>query len=701
MKKLLALILSLALTLSLAAPAFAAEARPMWEQWGYESLAAYLADTDTEEWSYYGYQATPAEQKVWTQAWLAAHPDMAALFSPNDYFRVVGSGWTDKDAYMRSNGLKTDEEFQLKMAVEFTTRRAMLDKRYIDNITWLAARGEEFDPSAWFAKGYHDMNMSEAEYRVYADLLTDREFIGEMLSEYRWRAESNDEWRVRWAEKQTEDPEGTAQAAALLAEQLKAGGYESAQEYVDVFTNGRSAEELYLQFYYQWSDEKTVSSARAERITALGGVPGQINVLLDDRCVDFGSRLPKAEKGVLSLPADILSDMLSIPVTPGEDGYAPLRSNADKAGFYLNWDAEYQTAVLINKNKAITDIDSRFTKLGRLWDGLTALYLRSEGQSYQINETVKLDLTMLNSMDGDKTYTAKVTGASTVQDGILSASLALDLSGVWKALSPELKDAVLQNLPQTLTIAQMAELAQGVKVELILNPSEALYFKAPVLATLLDGYEADSWVRVDLKDVSRQLTEGPVPSLGALLWAREIEGRYYYDLDSNYTRLMAAADTVAAFVGDERFTEHSGTLSYKLDTQTVNDFLRSTGGLGEDFPDVFRAADVSASLTESGKLSLSVDMRPNTDAYAALLSGGSNTLFYSFLTSLLDTRFTAKVEGSADKTGWSMSFHWRNQLKADLSYSSQAKKATAVPASVPPAGSKVVDWADVRYLLPF
>lgn len=91
MKKLLSVVLAAILALSLSVGALAAYEDtdpPQWQQWGYDSLEAYLADWEETEEEYYAeiaYDvALEREYPAWREAYLAAHPDYAAQLLADD-----------------------------------------------------------------------------------------------------------------------------------------------------------------------------------------------------------------------------------------------------------------------------------------------------------------------------------------------------------------------------------------------------------------------------------------------------------------------------------------------------------------------------------------------------------------------------------------------------------------------------------------
>lgn len=645
MKKLFAMILTLALTISLAAPALAAESadpgQTGWQLEGYESLEAMIEDYGMSEAYYYRWAAIPAEQKTWTDAYAAAHPDDVEAFDADAYYAHWGMFYAEsKESFMAQNGLTTQEEFKdLMLLYHIYDQEAVLQA--VEE--WAAAVAME---PAMTAK-----------------------FLAEV-----------DGWLINsWN-------------ASTLAEYMATCGY-------------NAEEQAYVDLYYSWKSEyedaQAHAAARSAHITELGGTPGQINLLVNDRCISFGAAKPRLNAdGVLSAPADALSHALGILVKGDAEGYAPVRFTAENAGWDVLWDEEYQTAVLLNRNGIIGDIDAKFSRLEQLFGKLLELVKREEGQSYRIDETFSLSLTALNSLDGDKTYTANVKGTATVKDGAISAALTLDLAGLVRQLSPELREAVLSSFPQKLSAGALTQLLTGIKVEVILNPGEGLYVHAPILAQLLEDFDAESWMYFEFPyyggDEDGTADADPSPHLGAMIYDSSF---YSYNYMNTYSKIMAEADTLANVLGNDRFTGSGDDISYSLDTKTVNRLIAKAteDSYSGSVANAFRAADVTVALS-GGKLSFEAGVRPNTEAFALQEGGsGSDALFAAWVLSFVDFSLDANGSMTADGTQLSTQLHWRNQWKATLSYSSDIQKTSTPPAVAPPAAASVVDAYEYFY----
>ena len=132
-KKILSLLLALALCIALACPALAAyedTEPPMWQQFGYGSLEELLADWEMAEEEYYKMiEWDVAEQKewpAWRESYLAAHPDFAETAMAKDAEDPV---WT-------TFGDESLEEFMAWYAEDGQTYADIVVDWYLMDIFW-------------------------------------------------------------------------------------------------------------------------------------------------------------------------------------------------------------------------------------------------------------------------------------------------------------------------------------------------------------------------------------------------------------------------------------------------------------------------------------------------------------------------------------------------------------------------------------
>ena len=201
-KTLSCLVLSLALTLSLALPALAYEDTdpPQWEQFGYSSLEEMLRDFGITEEEYYEYWVQPEleweqqlqERTALAQAWLDAHPEEAAAFDPYAYYddhRGIGDlfiSFADSEGNPLDPLSIPEEEFRQTMLLNWAMQQAEWE-------AFLAAHPEEyaaFDPYAYFAEEFYYYDSPEEYMSDWG--LTEEEFRQEMLEEWRGYVEEQE-----------------------------------------------------------------------------------------------------------------------------------------------------------------------------------------------------------------------------------------------------------------------------------------------------------------------------------------------------------------------------------------------------------------------------------------------------------------------------------------------------------------------------
>ena len=641
MKKLLSLLLALALTLSLAAPALADETQaPLWQQAGYPSLEEYLDAEYYTEAQYYAYDATPAEQKSWLAAWLAAHPGGADGFDADAYFAAEYYGYDGKADYMEHWGLATQEEF-------------------------------------------------------YNDLLCSWIADGEQAT---WAQD-------QWAALQADQPQRTALFLTQVDQYVKDDwGYDSLTALLADGSYFSSREEAYLYLFDSWNDSwayaQEVEAERSARLTVLGGVPGQYNVLVNGKCLAFGARAPKLIDGVLSVPADLLQKTLGVLVKGNADGYAPLRGTAEAAGWEVLWDQEYQTAVLVDTAAQLADLQGEFSQADALFTRLLELGKQVPGQSYRTDSSAELALTLFDTLNGDKTYSVKLRGEALARDGALSATLTVDAASLLGLVTAEQVKALFGD---SLSLSKLKELAQACKIELIFDPQEEmLYLRAPALAQLTGGKvpALGQWISVDLGGLlAPQTTELPQLSalLSSLIYSQalsETSYGYWASPIDFYDHLKTIRAQYVALMGNGRFTEKNGTLTYSLDAKTVNALLRdSADDLYGAAPmgDLFKACDFTLSLNKDGRLNMDVNVESDYGQmgdygpFAALLVG--------------NLRYRATASATAGSYQSDMELHWQNHLKLTCDAAAQTRPVGDAPPSAPPKTDLITPLEDLDDLL--
>ena len=422
MKKLISILLTLALTLSLSAPALAAAPE--------EVPLPDLVDPPlpVEDSLVIGDSGYPMDAE--TVAWLEAHPEEAAQLEANleqwamtswGYASVaeMAEAWGESEAYIRDMLLEEQvgtamyREEQQAAQAEY----AAAHPGYLDG----------FDHDAWLRRAYPDYRDPEEAFMADYDLADRAAFEAYMEGDYTnhliWMESLRSEIDAMLAEN----------AAALDGFDVDAyftqeyPYYESQEEFMAGYTLlGRAEFETYLTWEYltyyaapsdPWTDDSK---------EALGGVPGELGIMVNGTYLTFAGDQPYAENGVTYVPAEALGEALGLTLT---GDYVPLRETAQAAGCEVWWDQAYETAVVIDTAALVEAIDSGFTALnGVLAKSVPAWERWAETEEWTVT------LTMFDTLNGDKTYPMTLTQESLCGPEGLQAAGKYDLSALMTLL---------------------------------------------------------------------------------------------------------------------------------------------------------------------------------------------------------------------------------------------------------------------------
>ena len=462
----------------------------------------------------------------------------------------------------------------------------------------------------------------------------------------------------------------------------------------------------------QWWDcwyAQEVKRTRAK----LGGVAGQVGVMVDGTYVQFPDAVPEVVNGRTMVPCRQVLEAFGGTVTHenGEavcrldgvtmrfkdgrdtalmtlaDGtettvqmdvpcyykngrtYIPVRFFAEALGSDVLWDREYETAVILRQDKITAELDSRFTVLGRFLEAM-----RSGGVGDHYKTTAKLDgeLTMLDSINGNKTYR-------------FSADMELLASGTTVNFTAKLKLGDLANLMAASGVlnyedlAQLAALLKDARLEVIYDGEGGMvYTKVPGLSQLTYGTYADgSWLAMPATSLT-ELESAGVTTVGGALYENELAYAKYGTPVLVYGELMEAADELAAVVGDECFQSNGGYSVLRYDKADYEAALAAEGG--EEYAQwasEFEKLDLELKIAQSGDATFRVLVQNKDSGYGDVV--------------LVD----AFGSVSAAKVNMQMLLRLKNQFDLSLRYTASTSATTAQPVTAPPAGETVIDTREV------
>ena len=457
--------------------------------------------------------------------------------------------------------------------------------------------------------------------------------------------------------------------------------------------------------------EADAEAARAQReatITALGGVVGQTNVLLNDKCIAFTDAAPEARNGRTMVPlratleamgaqvdydqatrsALVTGEKASFTHVIGSDvitlsdgtevkmdvaSYAtasnrtmvPVRFFSQVLGYDVFWDNDYRMVFLLDEETFTKKVDSRLAILNG--------YLAGNAKRFDASKNYKEDVTLsgtvkvIDSIKGDRSY--PYSGKASVllgKDG-MSMSLSADLGDL-----AELLEGLGGKLPE-------AYRALTVKPELEAIFSDKLYFRSPLLDAAMakvDGTQAVSgaWYATDAVMSFPDLYESMYGSnedytVGKALYAMMKQGdaNRFYESWSGTEQLAAAA---VEMFGDETFTKSGSGYKWHFGKEELAMLL---------------AEAVPGFIADSGVEELSIDM--------TLRSDGGVELKYTASTSINEEaalRIDYTLAGNSSRMTVKGAVQLRNICDVRFDAAISVRTTSEKPLTAPPAGATII-----------
>ena len=453
----------------------------------------------------------------------------------------------------------------------------------------------------------------------------------------------------------------------------------------------------------------TVSKEQREQnIKALGGVVGQVNVLLGDRCIAFTDAVPEVKNGRTMVPlraaleamgariefdqatktaivtgekasfthvvgSDVITradgstvkmDVRSY-VTPSNRTMVPVRFFSQVLGYDVFWDNGYRMAFLLDEETFAEKVDSRLTILND--------YLAGNAKRFDASKNYKEDVTLsgtvkvIDSIKGDRSY--PYSGKASVllgKDG-MSMSLSADLGDL-----AELLEGLGGKLPE-------AYRALTVKPELEAIFSDKLYFRSPLLDAAMakvDGTQAVSgaWYATDAVMSFPDLYESMYGSnedytVGKALYAMMKQGdaNGFFESWSGTEQLAAAA---VELFGDETFTKSGSGYKWHFGKEELAMLL---------------AEAIPGFIADSGVEELSIDM--------TLRSDGGVELKYTASTSINEEaalRIDYTLAGNSSRMTVKGAVQLRNICDVRFDAAISVRTTSEKPLTAPPAGATII-----------
>ncbi len=471
--------------------------------------------------------------------------------------------------------------------------------------------------------------------------------------------------------------------------------------------------------YFDEVLEQNLKERRDEMKKALGGVPGQVGVMVNGEYIKFPDAAPEVtNEGSVMAPVRALVEAMGgevkvdgdkVACTVGDDTmtfemhdanvdverqnpgdgkfktewvtmpiaayvkngrtYVPVRFTAQTLGYDVGWDNAYQTAILLDRDALAAEIDKSFTILNKVQANKSVGM--EEGKNYLADVKENLTLNLFDTLNGSKTYKADLTGKQIFNTDAASASLSLKLS-----------DNALSDLEKVFTDLYGADFEEyaglfhtvmdGLEdMEVILTRDGSVWFRAAALDELAG--EDNVWLAADLgadwgqlafaqagdTTIGKVLTQS-MPCVSVTEWSSAME-------------MVEALNTL---YGDDKFTTSGGASTLTIDLDSLMGLYE---GMGLDADDI----ETVKSAFKEYKITMKVDSKGATVMTCVMETAAQ--------TGVPGMKITMDVKQSAGNVAMNMNCHIANLGEMKLE-AAQTQKATAdKPLSEPPEGSTIVD----------
>ncbi len=341
-------------------------------------------------------------------------------------------------------------------------------------------------------------------------------------------------------------------------------------------------------------------------IESVGGVPGQLNVMVDGACVAFPDVMPERVNGRIMVPMRNLLETLGAAIdfdlatrtvkaslnqqklthVIGSDKIAvteadgttreiqmdcssylrngrtmvPVRFMSEALGCYVGWDATYQTAVVIDSAALCAEYDDQMHWMNLV---LTDLLNRKDlEKTYEQNLALNLELHRFDTLNGDQNYSAAAKIDGLVSNAAMNLDVQIDIT--------DFIDYLMENAGND-EYSSFGKLLKKINLELIYDQETgSLYLKSPIL-NLLGGQAG--WYRTDAQEILQMpvLEFGQDLSMAELVFLMEQVNET--DPFWLYLTVRNDLDALVQVLGDANFKTAGNTATLELNEKTLAEIL--------------------------------------------------------------------------------------------------------------------------------
>ena len=575
----------------------------------------------------------------------------------------------------------------------------------------------EFD--AWFAEEYPYYDSFEAYCEYWEE--SPEEAYCYLFGE--WGYDPVAEWAALCAAQPEETAQFLAELPAWFAENYSY--YASFDEYVE-YCDG--IEDAYMELFSMWNWEKEWAqkqqAAVNQFITDRGGVPGQINVMLNGQYIKFPDAVPELTDGRTMVPFRAIFESLGAEITfdggkihavlgdtvldltigsdtmtktvngkaetvkmdcapyiKGGRTYVPVRFISEALGCEVGWDGDYRSAVIIDREALAEQIDKDFT----IYNQLMAKSVLTDKTQKSVGSG-RADVTLFDTLNGDKTGAGTYSYDLAASTAGASGKVEYDFSELWALIEGY--------LPMPLDLDGEEEYTQALELIKSLMKGSAdvrvdlekgkVYVSMPGLFEAMGSYLEESGVQIpkdawlsaslgneELRGVNGMLRQAP--TIGSVLTtAVDLSG---YNAVWTYDGIMDTAAQMAKLFGDGKFTRSGSANVLTMTKADLAALMEEDGYTGGDL-DALSKFDLTLTIRDNG------DMDVNYQARVALASSEIN----------LGDFVDVSVKGSTrdGKSESTMELHIKNVLKATVTVEETVTETDTAPETTPPSDALVL-----------
>lgn len=407
--------------------------------------------------------------------------------------------------------------------------------------------------------------------------------------------------------------------------------------------------------------ERQAQLTREQALAEAGGTPGQINVMVNGKCLAFSDAAPQLKanrtmvplRGVMEalgakvdyqdgkitvnwngteMTTTVGTKLVSVaregdttPVTldspsyvEGNRTYVPLRFLSEAAGYDVLWDSEYQTAVLLDQKAVVAELNADFQVLNLL----LATRKAEMEQSTRTTTDISAKAEIVDTIDGNKT--AAITGRTVTHTKGITMNMTgeLDLTQLWDMLE---KSAPILQIPQEAVTQWKTEFS---KINLAIKVTEegTLYVQCPQLVKgmLPQGgeiKEINAWIcmgQVDPLELMENFTLGDI--LYSFLLAQSAEYPYYEEPFQLYNHMQQAKDQMKGLIGDGAFTKSGTTYRWSFGLDELANYLKLDGENRAELEGILRQFEVGFTFQTNGSFDIKGEVKVGVPGLGALLN---------------------------------------------------------------------------------